>query len=184
MLSHEQLIEAVLFMSPRPLTIRKIASLVDISVEEVEQALAELEERLQKGSGLMLQQNDKEIALVTHPEASDVVKQMIKEDSAGGELSKASLEALTILAYRGPMTRPELEQVRGVQSALILRNLLVRGLVEQRADERLGQPVYAVTMDFLKHLGMARVEDLPDYEKLRGNAAIADVLNEMEAKNK
>lgn len=168
-------------MSPRPLTLRKIASVLSISTEEAEAGLTLLEERLAQGSGLMLQQNDKDFALVTHPDTAEVVKQVAKEDTAG-ELSKASLEALTILAYRGPLTRPELEQIRGVQSALILRNLLIRGLVEQKADERLGQPVYSVTMDFLKHLGLARVEDLPDYETLRGNAAISDVLDELESK--
>ena len=81
-------------------------------------------------------------------------------------VSRPSLEALAVLAYRGPLTRPELEQIRGVQSSMILRNLMIRGLVEMKEDLRLGQPVYRVTVDFLKHIGADRVESLPDFEKL------------------
>lgn len=177
----DQTIEAILFAAGKPLTVRKLAELNDVKTDEVEDALEMLKERLQAGSGLMLQEYGKEFELVTQPEAANVVKQVVKDEEQG-ELTRASLEALTILAYRGPMTRPELEQIRGIQSALILRNLMIRGLVEQKDDERLGQPTYAVTFDFLKHLGLATVKDLPDYESLRGNAAISDMLDRLNAK--
>ena len=85
-----------------------------------------------------------------------------------GELSRPSLEALTILAYRGPLTRPELEQIRGVHSSLILRNLLLRGLIEEKEDARLGQPLYSVTLDFLRHIGLASVEELPSTKNCAG----------------
>jgi len=177
----DQTIEAILFAAGKPLTVRKLAELVDAKTEQVEDALEALKERLQEGSGLMLQEYGKEYELVTRPEAAEAVKKVVKEEEQG-ELTRASLEALTILAYRGPMTRPELEQIRGIQSALILRNLMIRGLVEQKDDERLGQPTYAVTFDFLKHLGLASVNDLPDYESLRGNAAISDMLDRLNPK--
>ncbi|MFA6099947.1 MAG: SMC-Scp complex subunit ScpB [Patescibacteria group bacterium] len=177
----DQTIEAILFAAGKPLTVRKLSELNDVKTDEVEDALEMLKERLQAGSGLMLQEYGKEFELVTQPEAADVVKQVVKDEEQG-ELTRASLEALTILAYRGPMTRPELEQIRGIQSALILRNLMIRGLVEQKDDERLGQPTFAVTFDFLKHLGLASVKDLPDYESLRGNAAISDMLDRLNVK--
>ena len=174
----DQIIEAILFASNKPLTVRKLAELMDVKNDEVEDALEALRERLNEGSGLMLQEYGKELELVTKPEAAEVVKKIIKDEEQA-ELTRASLEALTILAYRGPMTRPELEQIRGIQSSLILRNLMIRGLVEQKDDERLGQPTYAVTFDFMNHLGLASVKDLPDYETLRGNAAISDVLDHL-----
>lgn len=174
----DQTIEAILFAAGKPLTARKLAELMDVKADEVEDALEVLRERLQEGGGLMLQEYGKEFELVTQPEAAEVVKKVIKDEEQA-ELTRASLEALTILAYRGPMTRPELEQIRGIQSSLILRNLMIRGLVEQKDDERLGQPTYAVTFDFMNHLGLSSVKDLPDYEVLRGNAAISDVLDHL-----
>ena len=177
----DQLIESILFAAARPLSVRKLAELTETKTEEVEDALQTLKSRLEEGSGLMLQEYGKDFELVTKPETSDAVKKVVKDEEQG-ELTRASLEALTILAYRGPMTRPELEQVRGIQSALILRNLMIRGLVEQKEDERLGQPTYAVTFDFMKHLGLSSVKDLPDYETLRGNAAISDMLERLNPK--
>ena len=174
----DQTIEAVLFAAARPIAVRRLAEYVQADPKDVKNALADLAERLKEGSGLMLQEYGNEVELVTHPDTAQAVKNVVKDDEQG-ELTRASLEALTILAYRGPMTRPELEQIRGVQSSLILRNLMIRGLVEQKEDERLGQPTYAVTFDFLKHLGLQKVSDLPDYEALRGHTAITDMLNQL-----
>lgn len=177
-MSLDQLIESILFAAARPMTLRKLADLTKAELEDVKKAVADLTERLDEASGLMLQNYGNEVELVTKPEAAEIVKAVIKDDEQG-ELTRASLEALTILAYRGPMTRPELEQIRGVQSSLILRNLMIRGLVEQKEDERLGQPTYAITFDFLKHLGLKSVSDLPDYQVLRGHTALVDMLNQL-----
>ena len=127
----------------------------------------------------MLQRAGQEVQMVTKPEYAEIVKQVVR-DEVSGELTRPSLEALTILAYRGPLTRPELEQIRGVQSAIILRNLMLRGLVEETMDSRLGQPTYAVTFDFIRHLGLKSLEELPDYEGLRGHENVVDVLKDLE----
>lgn len=174
----DQILEAVLFASGRPLGLRKLSEITEASLDDVKDALAVLSQRLEDTSGLMLQEYGYDYELVTKPNAVEAVKKVVKDEEQG-ELTRASLEALTILAYRGPMTRPELEQVRGIQSAMILRNLMIRGLVEQKDDERLGQPTYAVTFDFLKHLGLASVKDLPDYQVLRGHSAISDMLEQL-----
>ncbi|MBU2566095.1 SMC-Scp complex subunit ScpB [Patescibacteria group bacterium] len=173
-------IEAVLFSAAKPLTVKKLADICEAKVKDVEQALVELEEIL-NDRGVMLQQHEQEYELVTVPEVAEFVKKVIKDEEQG-ELTRASLEALTILAYRGPMTRPELEQIRGVQSAMILRNLMIRGLVEQKDDQRLGQPTYAVTFEFVKHLGLKSIDDLPDYSELRGHTAVADILDQLNPK--
>ena len=126
----------------------------------------------------MLQRNGHDVELVTRSEAADLVKQVVNAE-AQGELTRAALETLTILAYRGPLTRPELEQIRGIHSAVILRNLLLRGLIEQKEDSRLGQPVYSVTFEFLNHLGLSGVEQLPEYAALHGNATVSQVLADL-----
>ncbi|MFH1078311.1 MAG: SMC-Scp complex subunit ScpB [Patescibacteria group bacterium] len=179
-MTHAASIEAILFASSKPVSIKRFAELLDISADDVIAALKDLSESLDgRESGLMLQRNGHEVQIVTRPEAAEIVKQTVKAE-ASGELTRPQLEALTILAYRGPMTRPEVEQIRGIQSSLILRNLMMRGLVEEKGDERLGQPVYSVTFEFLNAIGVPSVEGLPEYETLRGHAAVADVLTQLE----
>jgi segregation and condensation protein B len=176
--SLEHKVEAVLFAAAKPFSIRRLAELCDATPKETEQALELLEERL-ADTALMVQRAGQDVQLVTRAELADTVKQVVREDAAG-ELTRPSLEALTILAYRGPLTRPELEQIRGVQCSMILRNLLIRGLVEEKEEVRLGQPTYAVTFDFIRHLGLKSVQDLPSYEELRGHENVVDVLKDLE----
>lgn len=173
-------IESMLFVSAKPLSVRKIADLAEQSAEKVRAALDELKSRLDKdGSGVMLQELGQEVELATRPEANELVRRVIKTETQG-ELTRPSIEALTILAYRGPMTRPELEQIRGVQSALILRNLMLRGLVEEQETGPLGLSTYAVTFDFLNALGLKSVTALPQYEELRGHTVVQELLADLE----
>jgi|SRR5688572_18650779 len=176
------MIEALLFASAQPMNAKRLADITKSGKEDVKRAFAELQGRLEtSGSGLMLIVHGEEAELVTRPEMAEAVRGVLKAEMQG-ELSRPSMEALAILAYRGPMTRPEVEQIRGVQSALILRNLMLRGLVEMKEEVKLGQPMYAVTLDFYKHLGMAKPEELPDYEALRGHSVVTKVLEELEPK--
>ena len=172
-------IEALLFASAKPLSRKKLADHLGISLADVRASLDVLRDRLSASSGLQIQTNGELVELATNPAHADIVAKVAKDEQAG-ELTRASLETLTILAYCGPMTRPELEQIRGIQSSMILRNLLLRGLVDEAEEERLGQTVYRVTFDFLNHLGLSSVEELPDYALLRGNENVIDVLKEME----
>ncbi len=180
-MKRDALLEAVLFVAARPLTIAFLAEQSQCDRDEVVSGLEELDRRLEESkSGLMLLRHGKEAELVTRPEAASVVTKILNAELSS-ELTRPALEALTVLAYCGPLTRAELEQIRGVQSALILRNLLLRGLVEEKEEGKLGLPVYAVTLDFIRHLGLKTIESLPNYEALRGHSAIRDVLKELEA---
>lgn len=173
-------LEALLFVAAEPLSIKKLAQFTSEEPATIHEALDRLRERLQEsGSGLLLIAHEHAAELVTKPEAAELVKQLAK-DQIQGELSRPSMEALTILTYRGPLTRPELEQVRGVQSSMILRNLMLRGLVEMTDELRLGQPVYRVTIDFLKFLGVERVEDLPNFQELHQHATVTQVLDQLQ----
>ena len=148
--SLETKIEAVLFAGARPFSVKRLAELCDAS-----------ERRGGRWKGwkpaektaVMIQRAGNDVQFVTRPEHANLVQQVVR-DEIMGELTRPSLEALTILAYRGPLTRPELEQIRGVHSSIILRNLMMRGLVEEKEDSRLGQPAYSVTFDFIRHLGL------------------------------
>jgi len=175
----DALLEAVLFATAQPMSVKKLAELVTRDAKDVEGALDALQTRLESsGSGTTIVRSGQMAELVTHPDAAGLVRSVLKQEMHG-ELTKPSLETLAILAYRGPLTRPEIEQIRGVQSALILRNLLLRGLIEQKEDARLGQPMYAVTVAFYKHIGVSGAEELPDYESLRGHSAVEQALNEL-----
>ena len=173
------IIEALLFAGAQPMTAKRLADMTNSGKDDVKRAFADLQGRLEtSGSGLMLVIHQEEAELVTRPEMAEFVRIVLKAETQG-ELSRPSMEALAILAYRGPMTRPELEQIRGVQSALILRNLMLRGLVEMKEEMKLGQMMYAVTIDFYKHLGLSKPDELPDYVSLRGHSAVTQALEDL-----
>lgn len=171
-------VEAILFAGAKPFSKKYLAELCDTSVKDIESALDAIETRLET-SGITLQRLGNEVQLSTKPEHAKIVQEVLREELYG-ELTRPSLEALTILAYRGPLTRPELEQIRGVHSSLILRNLMLRGLVEEQEETRLGQPTYAVTFDFMQHLGLKSLKDLPEYDELRTHENVADVLDNLD----
>lgn len=180
-MSHDQLLEVILFSLARPLTVKRLVETSALTLEEVEAAIPLLQKRLQdSGSALQLVQQGNEVELVNRPEFAELLRGVLKTESQT-ELTRPSLEALAILAYRGPMTRPELEQIRGVQSSMILRNLMLRGLVEMKEDVRLGQPLYAVTIDFVKYLGLQAATELPDYASLHGHPVVEQMIQELQA---
>lgn len=178
-ISSDRRIEAVLFAVARPVLLKELVTILVLPVEEIQIAVQLLKQRLEASqSGLQLVVQGAEIELVTHGEIGEDIRTALKQE-ASAELSKAALETLAILAYRGPLTRPEIEQVRGVQSALMLRNLMLRGLVEQHEEERLGQPTYRVTLNFLKQLGLSATDNLPNYETLRQSPTVIHILDEL-----
>ncbi|MFA6042779.1 MAG: SMC-Scp complex subunit ScpB [Patescibacteria group bacterium] len=174
MLKHK--IETLLFLAGKPLTVKKLVELVDAPKADVQAAATELmHDYEQKQTGLLIQQAGDSFQLVSHPDHRALAQTFVK-DEVSGELTKPSLEALTIVAYRGPVTKTELEQIRGVNCTLILRNLLIRGLVEASYDKTQATTVYSVTHDFVRFLGLATVEELPDYEKLHSHATLNEFL--------
>jgi len=167
-------IESLLFVSNRPLTAKRLADVLEKKNEDVRKALSELiADYDSRDGGLIILRNGDEFQIATDPEHGELVKGFLK-DEAFGELTRPSLEALTIVAYRGPLTKPELEQIRGVNCSLILRNLMIRGLVVQEGEN------YRITMDFLRHLGLKSVEDLPDYGKLNSDENLKKLLENQE----
>ena len=156
-------LESVLLVSSKPLSVKKLAEVLKIKPKEAEETLNQLsQEYAQNRGGVRLMINNGQAQLGSSPENAGLVKQYLKDDITG-ELTEPSLETLTIIAYRQPVAKAELEQIRGVNCSLILRNLLIRGLVEAEYNKERGTTLYNVTLDFLKFLGLNAISELPDY---------------------
>jgi segregation and condensation protein B len=157
-------IESLLFVADEPVSVGRLAEALEVTEGEVEQALRDVEENLQS-RGLRLERVNTLIQMVTAPEAADVVERFL--GLAGRrQLSPAALEALAIIAYRQPISRPEIEAIRGVNSDSVLRTLLRAGLIEDvgRA-ETVGRPyLYGTTFSFLQHFGLSGLDELPDLD--------------------
>lgn len=161
MMSPSAQLEALLFAHGAPLEADKIRSLCHWNEHELAQATDDLKLSLED-RGLVLQIWRDRYELVTIPEAAPIIRQF-REEEARGELSKTALETLAILLYKGAMTRPELEEIRGIHSHQILRSLSLRGLIAEQGTSRVGQPIFDVTPLCLQWLGLASREDLPDF---------------------
>jgi len=169
-------LEALLFLSGKPLRMKKIAELLGVDVTTARNAVEAFRMTWNaRGGGTVVAAIGEEVQIVTHPDASGVAEAYSKDETRG-ELTRPQLEALTVIAYRGPMTKAELEQIRGVHCGLILRNLLIRGLIEQRADAARHEEVFTISMDFLRHVGLTDARELPDFERLHGSQIMTEYL--------
>ncbi|MDD2646775.1 MAG: SMC-Scp complex subunit ScpB [Patescibacteria group bacterium] len=157
-------IENLLYIATRPLSFKEIAKIVDQKLGDVEVAIKELiDEYNLKDGGIKIAQNGNQVQMITNPKHTEMIQKFLGEE-VSGELTPASIETLSIVAYRQPISREDLEQIRGVNCAIILRNLLIRGLVEENKEA--GKVLYRLSLDFMKHLGVADVKELPDFERL------------------
>lgn len=169
-------IEALLFVATKPMTTKQLAVALGAQLAEIDVAIAELgATRNIHMSGIHLVVGDEGVMLATNPAFAEVVARLAKED-VEPELTRPSLETLTIVAYRGPITKPEIEVIRGVNCTLILRNLLMRGLIVEEEDTIKLQPVYTISHDALRSFGLHGVEELPEYESLHTSVKIDSLL--------
>lgn len=164
------LLESLLFTAGHPVAVKKLAEVLELPEHDVSTALQALSEEYEKNErGLRLVFFDGKVQLVASPYSVETVKKLIKSDFEE-DLSQAALETLAIVAYRGPVSRVAVENLRGVNCSFILQSLAIRGLIEKKNNPEDGRSyVYSVTFDFLKHLGLNRLEDLPKFEELKKN---------------
>ncbi len=163
------LIEAILFVSPEPLSADQIATILETTPRLVKKSLEELDHQYQE-RGIRLQYHKSKIQITTAPEAGPVLEKMLELETTT-TLSQAALETLSIIAYQQPITRPQIDSIRGVNSDAVLRTLLTKGLIDDvgRADGP-GRPIlYSTTPDFLKYFGLSSYDELPplDFEELQ-----------------
>lgn len=169
-------LESILFVASKPVTIKKLAQATGQDMSKIEETLETLRMKYnQSDSGIHVLYTDESVQMATNPENIQVIDGFIKDEIAG-ELTKAQLETLTVIAYRGPVTRPELEQIRGVNCSVIIRNLMIRGLVDEQTSAESVLPNYTVSTEALRHLGIRSVEELPQYEELHRHEFIEAVL--------
>ena len=170
-------IEALMFTSSHPIGLAKLAQLTGADVEDVKVAADELAGTLDGGErGIRLIRHAQSVQLATAPDAAKLIS-AFQKDEQRAELTKPALETLTIITYRGPISKAELDTIRGVNCSLILRNLLIKGLIETAEGSTSTGQRYQVTFDFIRYLGVERVEDLPEYEKLHSDEHIDKLLH-------
>ncbi|MBN2385946.1 MAG: SMC-Scp complex subunit ScpB [Anaerolineales bacterium] len=154
-------LEALLFVSAEPVTPGQLAAALEVSTAAVEQGLQALEGELQT-RGLRLQRHGGRVQLTTAPEAAELIERFLGLE-ATSRLSRAALETLAMVAYQQPVTRPQIDSVRGVSSDGVMRSLLGKGLIQEigRADGP-GRPIlYGTAPDFLQHFGLNSLGELP-----------------------
>jgi segregation and condensation protein B len=159
-------IESILYAAREPAAISAIAAALDMPAQEVEAALHELNVVFE-GRGVRLQRNGNRVQLVTAPENAEAVQKFLGLEETT-RLSSAAMETLAIIAYNQPMTKPQIEMIRGVNCDGVMATLEARNLVVElgRADT-VGHPMrYGVSFDFLRHFGLKGVHELPPVESL------------------
>ena len=176
----ESKIEGLLFYKNEDLKINKLASLLNASEDEIKEALNKLENSL-SNRGVVLMRKDDSVTLGINNELSSIIES-IRKDEISKELTKASLETLSIILYKNNVSRSEIDYIRGVNSSFILRNLLVRGLIEKITDPKDSRRMlYRPTFDTLSFMGISSVDKLPNYEEVQKQ--LQEVINNQEQTN-
>ncbi len=160
------IIESLLFAAGEPFTLDKLSKIIHVKKEKVKEILEELKEEFQnQNRGIRLINNNEEWLMVTAPESASFI-QKLKKEVIEGDLSPASQETLAIIAYRGPITRAGINEIRGVDSSYILHQLLLRGLIERSIHtEKNKAYLYNISFGLLQHLGISNVQELSQYEE-------------------
>ncbi len=174
------LVESALFVSSGPVSIGRLAKALEVSNAVIKNALQTLMEDYET-RGLRLQWNGNDVQLTTAPAASSVIERFLGLELTT-RLSQAALEVLAIIAYMQPVTRPQVDQIRGVNSDGALRRLLSAGLIEEVGRlETPGRPIlYGTTPEFLQHFGLTMLEELPELEEAEEDDDLADELAEID----
>jgi segregation and condensation protein B len=158
-------LESILFVSNKPLQVKEFAKIIDVESNEIQAALLSLQED-HKNRGIIVLENDGEYQFATNSENSTQVKNFLNAELRE-KLTDATVEVLAIIAYRQPISKAEIEAIRGVNSQYSIRHLLMRGMIEKSpnpSDARGYQ--YQTTTEFLQHLGLQSTKDLAEFDKL------------------
>lgn len=162
----KSVIESLLFVAEKPVELKELSQVTGQMAADVQKSLAKLTEEYQE-RGISLVRKGDYFSLVSNPNHASFVSKFLNEELRH-DLSQASLETLAIIAYRQPITRGEIEEIRGVNSDQLIRSLMIRGLIaEVGRKEAPGRPIlYGTTMEFIQYLGVGNEELLPKIEEL------------------
>lgn len=174
-------IESILFISGVPVQINHLADTFNVTIKDIESNLDILEQDLLQGRGIRLQRFSGRVQLTSSPEFSELVEKYLGIETTS-RLSRAALETLSIIAYKNPITRPGIDNIRGVNSDGVVKSLLSKGLIEEmgRTDGP-GRPIlYGITEEFLQYFGLGSINELPELmienegQKQNGNGLLKD----------
>lgn len=169
----KSVIESLLFVSNRPLSVKDLVKLLEQQAFAVQSALDELVSE-RKTAGIVVLENNGQYQLSTNAENSTLVKDFLNADLRE-KLTDATVEVLAIIAYRQPISKAEIEAIRGVNSQYSIRHLLMRGIIEKVSNPNDARSVYyQTTTEFLQHLGLVSTKDLPEFEKLVENIKLPE----------
>ncbi len=161
----EKKIEAILFWKGESISRKKLAEILKVGETEINESVEKLKENL-KERGVVLMEKESEIMLGTTPDLSNLIENLQKEE-LNKDLSKASLETLSIILYKNGVNRSEIDYIRGVNSSFTLRALSVRGLVEREVDSKDSRRyIYKPSFELLSFMGVKNVEELPEYGEI------------------
>ncbi len=163
--SPKALIESLLFVASEPVHVDRLAAILQLDSRQVEEELRELESEYRQ-RGFRLQRHGQRVQMVTAPEAAPYIRKFLGLEVTS-RLSPPALETLAIIAYRQPITRAQIEAIRGVNSDSVLRTLLNHGLIEEQGRlEQAGRPIlYGTTFEFLQQFGLSSTDQLPPLER-------------------
>lgn len=168
----ENKIEAILFWKGEPMSRKKLSEILEVPQTELNEGIEKLKENLQN-KGIVLIEKDNEVSLGTAPEFSKLIEHLQKEE-LNRELSKASLETLSIILYKNGVSRAEIDYIRGVNSSFTLRALSIRGLVEKSIDAKDNRRfIYKPSFELLSYMGVKSLEELPDWGDLNNSIEVA-----------
>lgn len=160
----DQKIEAILFHLGELISISKLSEFLKTDKDDIEEGLKKLEEKL-SDRGITIVRYEDKVMIGTKAEASPIISELNK-DELNRELGKAGLETLSIILYRGPINKKEIDYIRGVNSSYIIRNLLIRGLVE-KTEKKSRSAFYQPTVDLLTFLGISKIEEMPEFSEVK-----------------
>lgn len=174
----KSIIESILFARGEEISIAQLGKVIEIKKNEVVLAVEELIAEYKDGKkGFGIIKNGENIQMVTNPQNAEFVEKTIKKNLQEG-MSRTALEVLAIVAYRGPVSRADIEAIRGVNSSFTLRNLLMRGLIVRNTNENDQRGyLYNISTEFIKKMGLGQIQELPEYESLSQDKRVESIIN-------
>lgn len=170
-------IESILFAAGRPVKLLELSKTLNEKKPEIKQSIEQLKQNLSL-RGISLIEKDEKYQLVSNPENANAVGIFLMAEQRE-KLTDIAIETLSIITYKQPVSRAEIEAIRGVNSQYILRQLLIRGLIEKATShEDARRLVYKTTLDFMTHLGIKDMKDLPDFEDLTKSVTLPEQSEE------
>lgn len=168
-------LESLLFVSGEPMSFGSLGKVLGEKENVIKEKAEELaEEYHSRQGGLRLVIENGKAQMVTAGENSEAVEKFLKIDIEG-DLSRSALETISIVAYRGPISRADIEEIRGVNTSFTLRQLAIRGLVEKIDNPNDARAyLYRLSFDFLRHMGLEKISDLPKYQELRERELVSE----------